>query len=586
MAFDFILPVINVTTDPTWSQEFLDIFNSISTHTHTGLSGDAAQINAANLLLTADFSLGGYNTINARSYIMQNLSADPDGVNDVCSLYSKNGNFYFNNQLGTHVQITNGNTINTVSTVASAWSYLAVTTNFTLQIADGYTYLAVNTSGARSIFLPAASTVPTGRFFIVKDATGQSETNAITFVPNGADAIDTVAANYIVKKKYGSWMLVSNGTNGWLISNYSNKELNDGTIRANGNNINLIAAAENITATGAAISSTSTAATSITAGTSLTLLSTAATSVTASALSLLSTTDVTINSNVDVLITSQENIVLNSVGSMTAFANITMALSAQQINMDAIDGIHIANILYVNEIRPWSGTLITLGNIGSSVIVTNHFEVTGVSVLHATGVNGNLTCTGAIELDDLLNAHGNVSLGDDGTNTVDINGITTFNANATVDANLIVNGDTSLGTTSSNQLTVEASVDFNSPVLLNDDVDIGSSTSDTISIRGKINTAIQYALGGRPTEPVIVLPNSNSSIDIDTYVNAVIPNTVTGSKTYTVSGSPLNGSYLYIFNEDSGSHDITGLFSFTIASGEAYKAMYNGSTWQFHLWFL
>lgn len=576
MAFNFVLPVINVTTDPTWSQEFLDAFNSISTHTHTGLAGDAAQINAANLLLTQDFSLGGYNTINARSYIMQNLVSDPAGANDVCSLYSKNGNLYFNNQLGTHVQVTNGNTINAVSTVASAWSYLTVITNFTLQNSDGYTYLAVNTSGARSVFLPAASTVPTGRFVIIKDATGNSETNAITLVPNGADTIDTSASSYVVKKKFGSWMLVSNGTNGWLVSNYSNKELNDGTIRSNGSGISLIGGSENITTTAATIASTSTAATNITATTNLNLnaaniisTSTAATTISAATISSTSTAgttisaattlalnsttgNVTIDSVADTLVTATGNLTLYSVGGTLTNTAGVINFSANQINIASVFGVRSANDLHVNLIRTYSGTLLTLGQSGSTVAITNQLTVGGTSSLSATNVSGDVNVSGYIDVVGLLNAHGNVSIGD----------------------------------TSSQTLTVNSVASFEAATNINNNITLGSNSSHVITVNGKINTAVQYTTNGVPTEPFLVLPNSNSSININNYVSALIPNTTTGTRTYTVSGSPVAGSYLYIYNNDSGSHNIVGLFSTTLGSGDAIKAMYDGTTWYTHYWFL
>lgn len=245
MAFLFTLPVIGVTLDPTWSQEFLDNFNKISNHTHTGLSGDADKIDASNLLITTDFSLNGFNLINTRSVILQNLTSDPIGINDVCSIYFKNGNFYINNQVNTHVQITNGSAINVSSTVASVFSYATSGPfNFILTNTATYTYLAVDTSTAKSVFLPSASTVSAGRFLNIKDASGNCQTNPITIVPNAGDTIDNVSANYVVKNNYGSWMVVSNGVDGWYAHNDSTKLLNNGTLQSNGSGVFLVGNSE------------------------------------------------------------------------------------------------------------------------------------------------------------------------------------------------------------------------------------------------------------------------------------------------------------------------------------------------------
>lgn len=564
MAFNFVLPVIGVTVNPLWSQEFLDIFNSISSHTHTGLAGDAAKINASNLLLTQDFSLGGFNTINARSYIMQNLTSDPAGVNDVCQIYCKNGNFYYNNQLGTHIQITNGSALNVVSTVASAWSYLAVSTNFTLLNSDTYTYLSVNTTSARSIFLPAASTVPTGRFIILKDATGQSETNAISLVPSGADTIDTVSATYVVKKKFGSWMLVSNGTNGWLVSNYSNKELNDGTVRSNGSDINLIGGTHNVAVTGVNFSVTATSGVSVfaTAG-----------------IAALGTTGVTIESGAVMTLIAASNLLLNA--------------TAVKVN----------NSFYANTILPYSGTTITVGTTGttinlgaasSTVSIGNHLDVAGVSNLHATNVFGNFIATGSVEVDDLFLAEANAIIGSSSSNTFDVASTSTFAAPTTFNGDVSIAlgkdltalGDATLGNSSADTTTVNAVSIFQAHAFFNNDINLGNASSDNITFNGTVKSAITFGTSGRVTEPVIVTPNSNSSISVDLFKNVFIPSSTTGTRTYTITGSPVAGDFFYVFNEDSGSHNLTGLVTYTVASGNALKFMYDGSTWRSHEWFL
>ena len=577
MAFTFPLPVINQTPNPEWSEEFLIAFNQLINHVHSGNDGDADQINAANLLLTADFSLGGYNTINARSYIMQNLSTDPNGINDVCSLYSKTGNLYFNNQLGAHIQITNGNSINIVATVASAWSYLSVSTNFSLLNSDGYTYLAVNTTAARSIFLPSAATVPVGRFIIIKDASGLSETNAITFIPNGADTIDTSGSNYIVKKKFGSWMLVSNGSNGWLVSNYSNKELNDGTIRSNGSDINIIGSSHNVTLTGVNIGTTATGIIS---------------NYTPSTIGISGDSGISITTNDTTTITAGNSITAVAVNDINLFATDKIILSGTG-GVKVTDGY-----FYTNTILPNSGTAIAINsttiNLNGNVHVSNSLIADSLSVTNDAFISGGLSVVNNLFVSGttfestaanniLAGLGGDTTIGATLSDSLTVNATSSFYNDLTVKsgANLIVEGNAQTGT-----LVVTGTAQIAGLVSILGDIDLGNSTSDTVSINGKVNVPIQFKTTGRVTEPLFVTPNSNTGISVDLYKNILIPSSTTGTRTYTITGSPVAGDFFYIFNEDSGNHNFTGLVTLTAASGNAYKCMYDGSTWYTHEWFV
>lgn len=72
----------------------------------------------------------------------------------------------------------------------------------------------VDTTAARSLTLP---TPTNGAFIVIKDSTGNCATNNITLVRAGTEKIETVAANYVLNVSLGSWTLVSNSVDWFII---------------------------------------------------------------------------------------------------------------------------------------------------------------------------------------------------------------------------------------------------------------------------------------------------------------------------------------------------------------------------------
>ena len=83
------------------------------------------------------------------------------------------------------------------TTVVTTTPYLASLTEY---------YLAVNVAEPASIILPAS---PTGTVFVVKDASGNANTNPITVT--ASTTIDG-AASAIINSPYGSLTFIFNGT--------------------------------------------------------------------------------------------------------------------------------------------------------------------------------------------------------------------------------------------------------------------------------------------------------------------------------------------------------------------------------------
>ncbi|HET9432864.1 MAG TPA: hypothetical protein VFO37_03865, partial [Chitinophagaceae bacterium] len=79
-----------------------------------------------------------------------------------------------------------------------------------------FVFIAVDTSASRTITLPAANAVTTGRIYAIKDETGLSNTNPITIDAAGADLIDG-QANVSLASNFGCIWLISNGVDEFLI---------------------------------------------------------------------------------------------------------------------------------------------------------------------------------------------------------------------------------------------------------------------------------------------------------------------------------------------------------------------------------
>lgn len=91
----------------------------------------------------------------------------------------------------------------------------AVTAN--APINSGDTLVAVtDTTAARTLTLPAANTIPAGKMFVVKDASGGAATHNITVSRSGSDTIDG-GTTAVISTNYGVVRLMSNGTNGYDI---------------------------------------------------------------------------------------------------------------------------------------------------------------------------------------------------------------------------------------------------------------------------------------------------------------------------------------------------------------------------------
>jgi len=201
------LPDVGITLGPTWAAKLDTALTAVDYHDHT--TGKGKPINSAAIVIDADLSFHSNNLFALRSLSFTNQGS---AITTPGSIYEYGGNFYYTNSAGTPIQLTNG------SSIVSAAAYLVeanVSSNIVISSGDTFTFLRVNTSAARTITFPAASSVTAGRFYYVKDITGNASTNNITLIKNGSDKFDGISANRVLAAAYESVMVVSNGVDGW-----------------------------------------------------------------------------------------------------------------------------------------------------------------------------------------------------------------------------------------------------------------------------------------------------------------------------------------------------------------------------------
>jgi hypothetical protein len=211
---NLVLPTVSVTLGPQWASELNAALTLIDAHDHT--SGKGIPIRTAALDIDADLSLQDFRLQDASSLQLVTDAAPVSGVGFEHSLSVSLGNLYYTNGSGVAVQITSGGSVISPTAVLNELPYNAIAVDLIIGAADPYVVLAVNTGAPRTITLPAASAVNDGRFYVIKDATSQSETNTLTIAAAGADTIDGLSMATITSNG-GSILVISNGTNAWNI---------------------------------------------------------------------------------------------------------------------------------------------------------------------------------------------------------------------------------------------------------------------------------------------------------------------------------------------------------------------------------
>jgi len=205
------LPTVSVTLGPTWATQLNTALETIQSHDHT--SGKGARIVPSAMNINANLTFNGWAATNLdyAALVDQSASLVPPLL-----VYAQAGDLYWNNGSGVPVQITDGGSVITTPANTLVLEYTAVAVDTIIGAGDSYVVYDVTTTSDREITLPLASSVAAGRMYVIKDASGLSETNPLTLSASGADEIDGAASQELTSD-YGSWFVVGDGVSKWSI---------------------------------------------------------------------------------------------------------------------------------------------------------------------------------------------------------------------------------------------------------------------------------------------------------------------------------------------------------------------------------
>lgn len=100
--------------------------------------------------------------------------------------------------------------------VGPAGAVQNISSNTALTTGTGDITYFVNLTSAVSITLPSPS-ANSGRLLTFKDIKGLAQTNNLSILQNASETIENVAATKVFQTNWGSWTLVSDGANWWMI---------------------------------------------------------------------------------------------------------------------------------------------------------------------------------------------------------------------------------------------------------------------------------------------------------------------------------------------------------------------------------
>lgn len=223
------LPVPGVRLGPQWAVDLnVTALGVVDGHDHS--PGKGPKVTPAGLDITADLDFQSNDAITLRSTRYAAQSAPLSGVADLGCFYLVDRDFYANDGVGNVIRLTNGGAIDVAGLAANIWPTTVVTTDVTILPGDSFIVLLVDTTiTGLVVSLPPSTGVAAGRFYVLKDTAGTSETHAITFRPNGTDTIDGVAGDTLGRANHGTWILINDAAGHWEMIR-SGTELNGASV--------------------------------------------------------------------------------------------------------------------------------------------------------------------------------------------------------------------------------------------------------------------------------------------------------------------------------------------------------------------
>jgi len=200
---DLILPTPGERLGPVWATDLNTALTTIDAHDHS--SGKGVQINNAGITVNADFDFRksgtSYPIINVEHVGFIKQTGHPTINNDIYAFGSGTvGDLWFRNNSGVNVQITSGTSVYLPASGDSANIFPiraggAVSGTHAIASTSAETVILVDTTSAPcTVTLPDTSSLPVGsdgRFYVIKDISGNSATYNITVQRGGtSDTID------------------------------------------------------------------------------------------------------------------------------------------------------------------------------------------------------------------------------------------------------------------------------------------------------------------------------------------------------------------------------------------------------------
>ncbi|HZU84169.1 MAG TPA: hypothetical protein VE987_14670 [Polyangiaceae bacterium] len=211
---NIVVPVVLTDTGPDWATRVYNaLFSTIDAHNHT--SGNGVQVPTAGININADLAFGSNNATSLRSARFTSQASALNLGSDVGCAYNVLGDLYWNNAVGTAIQLTKNGLVN-VGSFTAPFNMTAVTKagSYVIDSGGADCVIFANTSGAAwNLTLP---TPTAGRTLFVVDSTGSFAANNLTLVRHGAESINGVAASKALSAAWAIYVIVSDGTN-WFV---------------------------------------------------------------------------------------------------------------------------------------------------------------------------------------------------------------------------------------------------------------------------------------------------------------------------------------------------------------------------------
>lgn len=212
---NLILPVPTEQLGPTWATQLNAALEVVDSHDHS--SGKGVKVPTAGLNINADLDFNESGALNLKLVSFDDQITSPTGSNFASSVSTFNGDLYYTNSSGVAIQLTAGGGVVPNPGSVESFETTSVSSDLIISPTSTFVYLITDTTAPRTITLPLANSVTAGRIYIIKDASGQSNTNPVTIQGDGADLVDSESSQQLCSN-FGTITVVTDGVSNWHLS--------------------------------------------------------------------------------------------------------------------------------------------------------------------------------------------------------------------------------------------------------------------------------------------------------------------------------------------------------------------------------